>query len=292
MNDEYKKAWSEGEPAQAVAPAAEKPVNTETAEYLAAHRAMDEAPKFSAAQEKWLGNADRTDPYILMRMRKAVPDEKAPVEERVATPVPKAAAPAADLADVKRPDMEMKSSAPTASSKVKPGESAMDADAAAAPIGAAVIAAPTATPATKPAAKPSAPTAVAKAYAYPSRAKDVPMKAGTYQRPTSSAPGSMNKYVPRDAAEQVRLALIEKEKGATRGRPAMAPVSMSKAQPLKDGGEVTMDDLEDEDQGPAESAVQAARRKAEMESDQEFIRAFEGLDDDEDDEDKKDEAEA
>jgi len=30
---------------------------------------------FSAAQEKWLGGADRTDPYILARMRAAVPDE-------------------------------------------------------------------------------------------------------------------------------------------------------------------------------------------------------------------------
>jgi hypothetical protein len=30
---------------------------------------------FSAAQEKWLGGADRTDPYILARMRRAVPDE-------------------------------------------------------------------------------------------------------------------------------------------------------------------------------------------------------------------------
>jgi len=29
---------------------------------------------FSAAQEEWLGGADRTDPYILARMRKAVPD--------------------------------------------------------------------------------------------------------------------------------------------------------------------------------------------------------------------------
>jgi hypothetical protein len=35
---------------------------------------------FSAAQEEWLGGADRTDPYILARMRSAVPDEvKAPV---------------------------------------------------------------------------------------------------------------------------------------------------------------------------------------------------------------------
>jgi len=30
---------------------------------------------FSAAQEEWLGGADRTDPYILARMRSAVPDE-------------------------------------------------------------------------------------------------------------------------------------------------------------------------------------------------------------------------
>jgi hypothetical protein len=29
---------------------------------------------FSAAQEEWLGGADRTDPFILARMRKAVPD--------------------------------------------------------------------------------------------------------------------------------------------------------------------------------------------------------------------------
>jgi hypothetical protein len=38
---------------------------------------------FSEAQEKWLGGADRTDPAILARMRKAVPDEPkaAPKEE-------------------------------------------------------------------------------------------------------------------------------------------------------------------------------------------------------------------
>jgi hypothetical protein len=41
---------------------------------------------FSPEQEKWLGGADRTDPYILARMRKAVPDQ-APVEDRKATPV-------------------------------------------------------------------------------------------------------------------------------------------------------------------------------------------------------------
>jgi hypothetical protein len=33
---------------------------------------------FSAAQEEWLGGADRTDPYILARMRSAVPDESKP----------------------------------------------------------------------------------------------------------------------------------------------------------------------------------------------------------------------
>jgi hypothetical protein len=36
---------------------------------------------FSAEQEEWLGGADRTDPYILARMRSAVPDkpEKSPM---------------------------------------------------------------------------------------------------------------------------------------------------------------------------------------------------------------------
>jgi hypothetical protein len=31
---------------------------------------------FTKEQEEWLGGADRTDPYILARMRKAVPDNK------------------------------------------------------------------------------------------------------------------------------------------------------------------------------------------------------------------------
>jgi hypothetical protein len=49
---------------------------------------------FSTEQVKWLGGADRTDPHILRRMRNAVPD-KAPVEERAITPVPRpSAAPA------------------------------------------------------------------------------------------------------------------------------------------------------------------------------------------------------
>ena len=42
---------------------------------------------FSPEQEKWLGGADRTDPYILARMRRAVPDSPAPVEDRKGTPV-------------------------------------------------------------------------------------------------------------------------------------------------------------------------------------------------------------
>jgi hypothetical protein len=44
---------------------------------------------FSKAQEEWLGGADRTDPYILARMRKAVPDE------------PKTSAPAMDMGDLR-----------------------------------------------------------------------------------------------------------------------------------------------------------------------------------------------
>jgi hypothetical protein len=39
---------------------------------------------FTPAQEEWLGGADRTDPFILARMRSAVPDEevkKSVVEE-------------------------------------------------------------------------------------------------------------------------------------------------------------------------------------------------------------------
>jgi hypothetical protein len=37
---------------------------------------------FTPAQEDWLGGADRTDPFILARMRAAVPDEK--IKESVA----------------------------------------------------------------------------------------------------------------------------------------------------------------------------------------------------------------
>jgi hypothetical protein len=38
---------------------------------------------FSPAQEQWLGGADRTDPYILARMRSAVPDETGPSESMI-----------------------------------------------------------------------------------------------------------------------------------------------------------------------------------------------------------------
>jgi hypothetical protein len=38
---------------------------------------------FSAEQEAWLGGADRTDPYILARMERAVPNKKAPVVDSV-----------------------------------------------------------------------------------------------------------------------------------------------------------------------------------------------------------------
>jgi len=44
---------------------------------------------FSAAQEEWLGGADRTDPYILARMRRAVPDE------------PKSSTPAMDTGELR-----------------------------------------------------------------------------------------------------------------------------------------------------------------------------------------------
>lgn len=45
---------------------------------------------FSEAQEKWLGGADRTDPYILARMKSAVPDEP---KKAAPTPAPKSTAP-------------------------------------------------------------------------------------------------------------------------------------------------------------------------------------------------------
>jgi hypothetical protein len=41
---------------------------------------------FTPDQEAWLGGADRTDPYILARMRAAVPDAVTPAAEDVITP--------------------------------------------------------------------------------------------------------------------------------------------------------------------------------------------------------------
>jgi hypothetical protein len=48
---------------------------------------MKKAKRFDAgglsdAQKEWLGGADATDPYILARMRAAVPDEASPVKSR------------------------------------------------------------------------------------------------------------------------------------------------------------------------------------------------------------------
>lgn len=46
---------------------------------------QDAWAKLSPAQQKWLGGADPTDPYILARMRAAVPDEPAPTPTDPAT---------------------------------------------------------------------------------------------------------------------------------------------------------------------------------------------------------------
>jgi hypothetical protein len=46
---------------------------------------QDAWAKLSPAQQKWLGQADPTDPYILARMRSAVPDEPAPTPTDPAT---------------------------------------------------------------------------------------------------------------------------------------------------------------------------------------------------------------
>jgi hypothetical protein len=51
----------------------------------------------SSAQEEWLGGADRTDPYILARMRSAVPDEAAPTSRDFDTIDSSMAAPSRDL---------------------------------------------------------------------------------------------------------------------------------------------------------------------------------------------------
>lgn len=56
---------------------------------------------FSAEQEKWLGGADRTDPYILARMRRAVPDTPSSASATAPAPskVPAAALAAANATD-------------------------------------------------------------------------------------------------------------------------------------------------------------------------------------------------
>ena len=56
---------------------------------------------FSPEQEKWLGGADRTDPYILARMRRAVPDTPSSASATAPAPskVPAAALAAANATD-------------------------------------------------------------------------------------------------------------------------------------------------------------------------------------------------
>lgn len=76
-------------------------------------RFADGGQTFSPEQEAWLGGADRTDPYILARMRRAVPD-RAPVEDRTPTPVEEVKARSTseadnDTADMKRSAVSMES---------------------------------------------------------------------------------------------------------------------------------------------------------------------------------------
>jgi hypothetical protein len=54
----------------------------------------------SAAQEEWLGGADRTDPYILARMRSAVPDEPKPTSRDFDSIDPDMVAPSRNLQPV------------------------------------------------------------------------------------------------------------------------------------------------------------------------------------------------
>jgi hypothetical protein len=56
---------------------------------------------FTPAQEEWLGGADRTDPYILARMRAAIPDEPIPTSRDFDTT--DAETPSMDLPAVKDP---------------------------------------------------------------------------------------------------------------------------------------------------------------------------------------------
>ena len=85
---------------------------------------------FSAAQLEWLGGADRTDPYILARMRRAVPDtpHRAPVEDRRpdwVRPEPKAAERTATTAadeTPKRAEPKVSAPAPAADETPKRAE--------------------------------------------------------------------------------------------------------------------------------------------------------------------------
>lgn len=75
---------------------------------------------FSAAQEEWLGGADRTDPYILARMRSAVPDEPAPTSRDFDAIDPDMVAPSRNLEPNKPVTKTVTKTSVTATPKAAP----------------------------------------------------------------------------------------------------------------------------------------------------------------------------
>jgi len=80
---------------------------------------------FSEAQEKWLGGADRTDPYILARMKSAVPDEPkkaapAPTPTPEKEPFESGFTPTQDLNPKAKAKPVVRQAAPVQKSVVKP----------------------------------------------------------------------------------------------------------------------------------------------------------------------------
>jgi hypothetical protein len=75
---------------------------------------------FSAAQEEWLGGADRTDPYILARMRSAVPDEAAPTSRDFDAIDPDMVAPSRNLEPNKPVTKTVTKTSVTATPKAAP----------------------------------------------------------------------------------------------------------------------------------------------------------------------------
>ena len=88
---------------------------------------------FSAEQEEWLGGADRTDPYILARMRKAVPDKPSSTEAGDDSPAGKSGygeeneLPDTSATRVTKPSATKPSAAPAAKPPVKPAASKLPA---------------------------------------------------------------------------------------------------------------------------------------------------------------------